>query len=68
MDTLFKKESSVKFNTWTNKGWHEVTDTNTTRKKKTIKRGGLFKKKVPLHTVHHILIFVADPGVMQWES
>ena len=46
--------------------WH--TQTLLGKKKKTIKRGGLFKKKVPLHTVHHILILVADPGVMQWES
>ena len=40
-----KKESSLKLNTWTNKGWHEVTYTNTATKKKTMKRGGLFKKR-----------------------
>lgn len=46
--------------------WH--TQTPLGKKKKQSKEEDYLKKKVPLHTVHHILILVADPGVMQWQS
>ena len=54
IDTPFKKESSLKFNTWTNKGWHEVTYTNTTKEKKQLKEEDYLKKGSTTHCTSYI--------------